>query len=240
MIPAGLEATLVLVRHGESTWLVQRRFQGRRNPWLSALGRAQAAAVAARLADPLAPPTLPIPPGPPVAVWHSPLKRARDTAAPIAERLRAPLVADPRLTEIGQGTWEARTHRAVRTESGALLEAWRRDPLGNVAPGGETLEEVRARVVGSLGDVLASLSAAASDGPAIAPWGAVVSHEGTLRVATLILLDQPLSDFWEYPYELGAITVVAIGGGRARLLVHNDRSHLAALDSAVGDRWGAL
>ena len=67
LIPPAIDATLVLVRHGESTWIAEDRFQGRRDPPLSPRGERQAALVAARLADPLAAPSLPIPAGPPVA-----------------------------------------------------------------------------------------------------------------------------------------------------------------------------
>ena len=63
-IPAGLDATLVLVRHGESRFIVEGRFQGQAETPLSATGRAQAAAVAARLADPHGLPPCRSPPAP--------------------------------------------------------------------------------------------------------------------------------------------------------------------------------
>ena len=246
LTPPALGATLVLVRHGETTWLRGNRFQGRRNPHLTDLGRTQAAAVAARLADPNAPPPLPVPSGRPVAIWHSPLRRAADTARAIGELVPAPLLPDERLAEMGQGEWEARSHRAVAA-LGPGLEAWRRDPVANAAPGGETLAAARARVRPALGEILERLAnplraiGAEQQPSAGRPWGIVVSHGGTMRVALLSLLDLPLSRFWAFPFDPCAITVMELDGGRAVLRAHNLTSHLGGPDSRITvDRGGAL
>jgi phosphoserine phosphatase len=247
VVPPDLTATLVLVRHGETTWIVQNRFQGRRNPWLTARGRKQAEAVARRLADPEAPPPLPIPPGPPVAIWHSPLKRAKDTAATIAARVPVPLVPDERLAEMSQGAWESLSHRAV-AGLGDGLEAWRRDPAENSAPGGESLRDAEPRVEAALAAILERLGAARAGAPPTrSPWGIVVSHGGTMRVALLALLGLPLQRFWEFPFDPGAITIVEIENGQAILRAHNVTSHLGdagapetAPETAPVDRGGAL
>ena len=76
----GVTGTLVLVRHGESTWIAEGRFQGRQDPPLSELGVRQAGLVAGRLAERGEQTPLPIPPGPPIGIWHSPLDRAATTA----------------------------------------------------------------------------------------------------------------------------------------------------------------
>ena len=64
LIPELLDATLVLVRHGESEFIVQGRFQGHAETALSPAGLRQAALVADRLAHPHDPPALPLPDGP--------------------------------------------------------------------------------------------------------------------------------------------------------------------------------
>ena len=235
-----LTATLVLVRHGESTWNARGRFQGRRNPWLSPRGRAEAAALGKRLADPLAPPPLPVPPGPPLAIWHSPLRRASDTAAAIGELVPVDLVADDRLTEISQGVWETRSHRAVAA-LGPELEGWRADPTRVTAPGGEPLSAVRLRVRAALDEILRELASAPTSAPAARPWGIVVSHEGTLRIATLVLLDLPLARFWAFPFEPAGITVIELSGGQPILRAHNLTAHVAGIDGLLSkDREGAL
>lgn len=232
------DATLVLVRHGESTWNARGHFQGRRNPWLSSRGRAQALALGKRLADPLQPPPLPVPSVRPVAIWHSPLKRASDTARAIGDLVPVDVVADDRLTEISQGEWEGRSHRSVAA-LGPELAGWRAHPAKITAPGGEPLTAVRRRVRGAIDDILSALASAETSSPEKEPWGIVVSHEGTLRIATLLLLGLPLARFWAFPFEPAGITVIQLSGGQRILRAHNLTSHLAGLGTAT-DRGGAL
>src|SRR5205814_2940281 len=84
LLPPDLDATIVLLRHGESDWITKGLFQGQGDSPLSDLGRRQAALAAKRLARPHANPALPIPSGPPVAIHHSPLSRTTDTAPLLA------------------------------------------------------------------------------------------------------------------------------------------------------------
>jgi phosphoglycerate dehydrogenase-like enzyme/broad specificity phosphatase PhoE len=242
-IPAGLTATIVLVRHGESTWVAEGRVQGAADPPLSALGRQQAVLAGARLADPGAAPPLPVPPGRPLGCWHSPLRRAAQTARPISRGWRPalPLHPDPRLREIGQGQWEGLSGIQLADRYRTLRDGWRRDPVHVHAPGGEDLRDVDARARAFAGDLLAQC-AHSEDG---APWAIVVAHEGLIRVLLLALLDLPLAAFWRLPLGLAAISVVEIREGRPALRAHNLQSHLAALAAtssmqAASDRGGAL
>lgn len=255
LIHPAIDATLVLVRHGESTWIAEDRFQGRRDPPLSPRGERQAALVATRLADRLAPPSLPIPAGPPVAIWHSPLGRARATAAAIAGAMavptdRPPLVPEPELSEIGQGEWEGLLLSQVVERHADALARWRRAPVGNEAPGGEPLATADGRVRAALAGILPALAGAAPTSPAVdlrrspvpgygpppplRPWGIVVGHEGVFRLALLTLLDLPLERFWAFPFVLCGVTVVDLRDRRAVLRAHNLADHLAPLDAEEG------
>ncbi|MGZ3587237.1 MAG: histidine phosphatase family protein [Candidatus Limnocylindrales bacterium] len=246
LVPAGLEASLAFVRHGESTWIAEGRFQGRGDPPLSDFGRRQAALVAERLARPERPGALPLPPVPPIAVWHSPLGRARATAEAIAaaQETHPPLVAEDGLTELAQGDWEGRPGREVAEGWPELLQQWRVDPVHAHAPGGEALPEAAARVQATLGRIVATLVAAAgTDGAAGAspvlgygpatpradPWAIVVAHDGIFRLALLQLLELPLERFWGFPFLLCGISVVELRGGAATLRAHNLSDHLAPL-----------
>ena len=80
LVPDGLDATLVLARHGESEFIVEGRFQGQAETPLSAIGLRQAERLAERLARPHASPSLPVPAGPPLEIVHSPLIRTAQTA----------------------------------------------------------------------------------------------------------------------------------------------------------------
>ena len=248
-VPPRLDGTILLVRHGESTWVAEGRIQGRADPPLSDLGRRQAALVAARLADPAAPPPLPVPAGSPLGCWHSPLRRAAETARSIGDaRAGLPLHADDRLREISQGEWEGLTGAEVRARYPDIRAGWRRDPVHVHAPGGESLPEAGQRAGAFAGELLARLADARERLPQEAagrpphgggpgafdnvehdgkarptvppvPWAIVVAHEGLLRVLLLELLALPLDAFWRFPLGLCAISVVDIRNGRQAALV---------------------
>src|SRR6185295_17375973 len=80
IIPEGLNAVLAFVRHGESEWVREGRFQGQGDAPLSELGRRQALLTARRIGRRARRPALPLPAGPPAAIVHSPLSRAAETA----------------------------------------------------------------------------------------------------------------------------------------------------------------
>jgi probable phosphoglycerate mutase len=249
-IPADVDATLVLVRHGESELIVQRRFQGQAESPLSATGRRQAALVAARLAHPHERPALPIPAGPPLGIVHSPLGRAAETAAAIRDAATAPDAfagpvptrPDTRFLEIGQGAWEGLLSAEIAERDGARLAAWRRTPTLAWAPGGERLADVRARVAPGLTDLLAELAAAGRPGSIDAPqvggygdvdldqpWTIVVGHDGVFKVLLLTLFDLPLDRFWMWSSDLCGITVLELRAGRPVVRAMNLTDHLAGL-----------
>jgi broad specificity phosphatase PhoE len=249
-VPPDLAATLVFVRHGQSVWLAEGRFQGRADTPLSALGRRQAELVGARLAAPHAPPRLPVPGGDPVAIVHSPLARTSETAAAVAAafaaagRERPPLRPEPGVAEIDQGAWEGLLQREVEERYPGEIAGWRRDPVGVHAPGGESLAEVDARVRAALGRAVASLTAAAGPAPAgtpsyydphAGPWAILVGHDGAFKVAMLALLGLPLDRFWTFTQATTGIAVVDIRNGRAILRAWNRTEHLAALEIESAD-----
>jgi broad specificity phosphatase PhoE len=117
---------ILLARHGETEWNVERRMQGRKDSPLTEKGRRQAHAMAALLRDLTARETGP---------WRlvsSPLGRARATAEVIAAATRLTLETDERLIEVGCGPWEGRLWAEVEADP-ALADAprdWLFDRLG--------------------------------------------------------------------------------------------------------------
>lgn len=258
----------MLLRHGESVWVAEGRFQGQGDSPLSPEGVRQAELAATRLARPHAVPALPIPAGPPLEIRHSPLLRTTATAAAVARAMaRAdgmamtiPLVPDSGFLEIGQGAWEGRMTAEIEARWGDVLAGWRRDPLTTWAPGGESLITVDDRVRASLASVLAGLRArsAGTDQlgsqvlgyagpPSEEPWSVIVAHDGVFKVTLLALLDLPLERFWSFPFALAGISVIEVRAGRPRLRAHNLTEHLQALETerrqaldAERSRSGAL
>ncbi|MEO8470066.1 MAG: histidine phosphatase family protein [Chloroflexota bacterium] len=253
LIPAGLHATIVMLRHGESAWVAEGRFQGQGDSPLSAEGVEQAHLAAARIANPMAIPSLPIPAGTPLEVRHSPLMRTTTTATAVAEAIRSSsngpaavdLIPDRGFLEIGQGVWEGRHTTEIEARWGDVLAGWRQDPLTTWAPEGESIMEVDKRVRASL---LSTLTALAGDGPGSSahgsqvlgygsgagtePWSLLVGHDGVFKVTLLALMDLPLTRFWSFPFALCGITVIEIRAGRPRLRAHNLTDHLAPLETA--------
>jgi len=252
LVPEGLDATLVLVRHGESTFIVEGRFQGQADTPLSRDGVAQARLVGSRLAHPAAPPALPVPPAAPLEIAHSPLSRTAATAGAIAAAMADPAALgavvtvrpDPGFIEIGQGEWEGLHRSEIERRWADVLATWRRRPLEAWAPGGEALPDVQARLRPALGRVLATLAAAGTpgtlDGPQVAgyrqpagaepdarPWSIVVGHDGVFKVLLLTLFDLPLERFWMWSFDLAGIVVIEIRGGRPLVRAMNLVDHLA-------------
>ncbi|HEV8516103.1 MAG TPA: histidine phosphatase family protein [Candidatus Limnocylindrales bacterium] len=243
-------ARLALVRHAESTWVAESRFQGRLDPPLSDRGIRQARLLAERLAAPDRNLHLPLPPIDPVGIWHSPLERARATAEPLRALLPGVrVIATEALLELGQGDWEGRLHGDVAADDGDRLAAWRRSPTTANAPDGERLVDASARVRGCLAGVIDALGRAsrADDADASEPWALILAHDGVLRLALLALLELPLERFWAFPFSLCGISVVELGGATAALRAHGLVDHLLpltadpiALAEARGERGGAL
>lgn len=131
----GAPTRLLLLRHGQTEMSVQRRYSGRGDPELTELGHLQAAAAAGRLGE--------VPDV--TAVLTSPLRRARQTAAAVAEATGAPLVVRDGLTETDFGGWEGLTFAETRERDPDLHAAW----LGSeeaAPPGGESFAAVGRRV----------------------------------------------------------------------------------------------
>jgi phosphoserine phosphatase len=250
LVPNGLDATVVLVRHGESEFIVEGRFQGQAETPLSPIGLRQAERVAERLARPHASPSLPVPLGAPLEIVHSPLIRTAETAEQIGRTmadegafgLPIPTRAEQGFLEIGQGEWEGLHREEIERRWGDVLATWRRRPLDAWAPGGEAISEAAARLRPALAGVLSRLAERSVPGtldrPQVAgylepqtsqPWTVVVGHDGIFKVLLLTLFDLPLERFWMWSFDLAGIGVIEFRGGRPLVRAMNLTEHLAPL-----------
>ena len=133
---------LVLIRHGETDWNVEGRYQGQADPPLNSLGLEQAH----RLAQELQSATLDV-------LYTSPLQRAAQTARIIVETLNIPLFNEPRLMEIHQGDWQTRLRSEIETLYPELFHHWETEPWRVTPPGGEHLFQVQERVYAAVDDI---------------------------------------------------------------------------------------
>ncbi len=157
-----MTARVLLLRHGQSTWNADGRWQGWSDPPLSELGRVQAADAAVHLAG------LGL-----TSVSASDLDRARTTAAIAADALGlAPVLVEPDLREYNVGLWEGLARPEIERQWPDDLEAWRNGRL-TATPGGETRRFFLARVEAALARVVSSVDAGHSP--------LVITHGGVIR-----------------------------------------------------------
>jgi alpha-ribazole phosphatase len=154
-----LVTTLLLVRHGETDWNRDGRWQGHAETHLNDVGREQAVRLAAELdgVD---------------LIYSSDLVRARETADILAARLELPVRLDPRLRERSFGAWEGKTAPEIESEFAAAHARW----LSGEGPGAEDAEpfaDFGARVQSFLADTLAQHP----DETVL-----IVAHGGSIRV----------------------------------------------------------
>jgi broad specificity phosphatase PhoE len=129
--------TLVLVRHGETDWNAQNRFQGHADPPLNETGRAQARALATELGREVF-----------AALYTSPLQRAAETAAIIGSELGLEPIPDEALKEVDVGSWSGLTRAEIELRYPAGFARWLE--FGHGWDDGETYDELGARVVTGL------------------------------------------------------------------------------------------
>jgi len=151
----------VLARHGETDYNRERRFQGWLPVELNQLGQEQARELAQRCAR------LSF-----VTLWCSPLRRARQTADIVGERLGLAPQEDPRLAETDTGAWTGRLFADVHAEEPQMLAAFLGGDPEFAFPGGESFQGQADRVMAALSDI--------AQGPCPA---LVVCHGVVIRLA---------------------------------------------------------
>lgn len=187
---------IVLWRHGQTTWNVERRFQGATDIPLDETGHAQAVR-SARLLAALGP----------AAIVSSPLRRAADTARALAAVTRLAVTFDPDLSERGGGAFEGLTSSEIQERYPVENAAWQ-------PPGGETVEEVSKRVAAA---IERGLDLIPSAGLLV-----IASHGAALRLGMLGWLGFP-EDLWSRFGGLSNCCWSVLEEGRRgwRLVEHN-------------------
>ncbi len=218
---------LLLVRHGVTIWNQQIRYQGHHDVPLGDEGRAQAERLAARLAGESID-----------AVYTSDLARARETAEVATRRHGVRLTETPALREMCFGAWEGMRYDEIAVTARDHWEAWIRDPVGVRPPGGESLEQVRARIVAFFhsvvklppadGEATDRFSYRGAGEPARGDQRTIlfVTHGGPVRVLLTHLLNMPTRRYWQFGVRPASLTALELYPDGAIAEVIGDTSHL--------------
>ena len=188
---------LLLLRHGETDWNRERRFQGQIDVPLNRAGREQAR----QAADLLRHTTI-------HCAYSSAMARPRETAeAVLAHHLGVPLTTSQGLVEIGHGLWEGRLEHEIASAWPELLAAWASRPHEVVmpGPGGESVQEVWERAVAAWRRIVGSLA----DGET----ALVVAHDAVNKTILCHVLGLTPADIWSIKQGNGGVTVIDYPNG---------------------------
>lgn len=195
---------LWLIRHGETDWNAQRRWQGQSDVPLNALGRQQAQALAKRLSKQRFD-----------AVHSSDLSRAYETAQLVFPHYT--ITPEPRLRELNFGSFEGKTWEELQEAEAAMLRRWREDPYACQPPGGEQFGQVVERTKAWYLELPPSGKIAA------------VAHGGTIRALTYAITGTPSGAGWGFSFDNGSVTILQRFQNTTLLKRVNDTAHLENL-----------
>ncbi|MBW4635123.1 MAG: histidine phosphatase family protein [Iphinoe sp. HA4291-MV1] len=183
---------LLLVRHGETEWNRQTRFQGQIDVPLNDNGRQQSQKAAQFLKD--------------VAIdfaLTSPMLRPKETAEIILEyHTNINLELQDGLREIGHGLWEGKLEKEIEQEFPTELHLWRTVPAQVQMPEGENLQQVWERSVVAWESIVQTALAKQLK------TGLIVAHDATNKALLCHVLGLSSEHFWNFRQGNGAITVI--------------------------------
>ncbi|MDO4281661.1 MAG: histidine phosphatase family protein [Peptococcaceae bacterium] len=205
---------IILVRHGETTWNVEGRYQGQEDTPLSPRGLEQGHLLAQGLKD------VPID-----RCIASPLERAYQTCQFCAELHDLPVEKDARLSEINHGSWEGQLAADIQAQYPDTFALWHSQPhLVDMPGGGEGLEDVRARARAAFDDY-----ASRYEGETIL----VAAHDAVNKAIICDLMGLDMSHFWQIKQDNTCVNVLEYNDGTWRLVTLNNTNHLGYLFSGI-------
>lgn len=201
----------LLIRHAETVWNREKRYQGLSDIPLSEHGKLQARLLAKQLRD------VPID-----RIFSSPLSRAYDTAVQVAEGRPLRIRKEKRFQELDFGPWDGKTCSELNSRFGKEFQNYRKEPFFYPLPGEGSLSRARLRVGSALQEIKDNVTKPNET-------VAIVTHGGILKLILFELLD--MSSRFYRCLELGntSVTVVDVLEDRAMLQLLNDMRHLEPL-----------
>lgn len=201
---------IYLVRHGETVWNTQQRYQGATDVPLSERGVWQAQ----RLADWFE--QIPL-----VAVYASDLSRAFQTAEIIARPHNLKVELLPEFREMSFGEWEGLTASEIESKYGLSFYCrWLENPEAVSIPGAESLRSLLKRTLAGI-DRIAKRHRSGKV--------TVVTHGGNIMSLGCHLKGEPLSAFWKYYQKNSSVCLLRVSDGEMILETMNDMRHLEGI-----------
>ena len=195
---------LLLIRHGENDYVKTGKMAGRiPGVHLNEKGQKQAKALGEALLD------VPI-----KAIYSSPLERAMETSAPIAETHKLPIQQEPDLMDTHIGKWQGKSWKVLR-----LTKAWKivqNAPSRFRFPDGESFPECQLRIVNVLERIIHKHNKPQD-------IVAVVFHADPIKLAVAHFLGMPLDHFQRLSCDTGSLTALHAGEAGAHLIKLNQR-----------------
>lgn len=198
---------VLFVRHGKTDFPTNRIYcDDREDPELNAEGRAQAQFAAKFLGSQAVD-----------KIYCSPSSRTRMTAEVIADAVSAPIVAVKELRERRFGVWDGLYFDDIAQNHPEDYQAWRRDVVHYTPSGGETITQLKERVVSAVNSIVSEHRSGLV---------VVVSHVGPIRVALAEAMKIPLESYRQLRIDYGAVTQVDYGHMQNNLAFSNVSSSL--------------
>lgn len=201
---------LILVRHGQTPWNRDSKYQGWQDTGLTRQGRQQVKLLARKMAGERLD-----------AIYSSDLRRARYTACKVAKYHHLRVRASDKLREISFGAWEGLTGDQIQAKWSGLYRRWQAKPTGIKIPRGESVEGLARRVGGAIDEIVARHP----DQTVL-----VATHGGPIRIAIIRARGLELDNWWGIRQENGAINIIEFHADGATTVLQNDTSYLSRPD----------
>jgi broad specificity phosphatase PhoE len=201
--------SIYLVRHGQTAWNKEEIFRGRTDVPLDETGLRQAELAGQYFK------------GMEIhGIYSSSLSRAWQTAQKIAQFQNLKVEPLEGILDMSFGNWEGHAHQEIREIDNETYRQWVESPHLVRLPGGESLDDVRARAMGTLEGVIRK-----HQGETLV----LVSHRVVCKVLICAILGLDNSHFWQIAQDTTAINLIQYKNGRYILSLMNETCHLKAL-----------
>ncbi|HZT95701.1 MAG TPA: histidine phosphatase family protein [Chloroflexota bacterium] len=176
------------MRHTETVWNTEERYQGVIDAPLSKEGEREIDTIAASVR-----------PGNFDRVYTSPLSRAHRLAERVAGQARVPLMLDDRLLEIHLGPWQGLTRAEIKVRFPEMFREWYQVPDQVHFPGGESLTDVEGRIWNFVEERFSDPTCRRT---------LAVSHDSVIKVALMLALGLDLARLHAFRLRNGSISVL--------------------------------